>query len=244
MKRVICGPRAVSEALRAAPAQINTLFIARSPRPPDDIVELARGAGVELQRCPLEQLDALSGGLRHQGVVAVTGTFSYLDLETLLARAATSREPALLLALDQVQDVGNLGSLVRSAVTMGAHGLILCRHNAAGVTSAVVRTSAGATEHAAIARVRNLAQTLAELRDRDMKVVGMDAQSTAHLAGIDLTGPSVMVLGSEGHGLRRLVRQRCDVIAAIPVPGPIGSLNVGMAGAMAMYEARRQRGSR
>lgn len=243
MKRLVCGPRAVGEALRAAPGQVNVVLVASSQRPPEAVTKQAHAARVEVLPCPREQLDVLAGGLRHQGVIAVTGTFSYLDLDTLLARTEAAAEPALLLALDQVQDVGNLGSLIRSAVTLGAHGLILCRHHAAGVTSATVRISAGATEHGAIARVTNLAQTLASLRDRDMTIVGLDAEGMTPLARLDLTGPVVVVLGSEGHGLRRLVREHCDMIASIPIPGPLGSLNVGAAGAIALYEVQRQRGS-
>ncbi len=238
MKRLVFGPRAVTEALRAAPRQINALFVDRTSRAWTTISQTTKAAGVTPIPRSKNQLDSLSGPIPHQGVVAITGDYPYLDLDGLLARAT---HPELLLALDQVQDVGNLGSLIRSALAFDAQGLLLCRHGAASVTAAVVRVSAGATEHAAVTRVTNLARTLASLRDQGMTIVGLDAEGTVKLAELDLTGPVVLVLGSESKGLRRLVRQQCDHLATIPIPGTIASLNVAVAGAVALYEVRRQR---
>jgi 23S rRNA (guanosine2251-2'-O)-methyltransferase len=241
MKRIICGPRAVAEALRSAPREINLLLLRHGQRAPDEIVQRAGRASIEVIPCPTERLDALAGDIKHQGIIAITGTFPYLDLEGLLARAQRAQGPALLLALDQVQDVQNLGSLIRSAVALDAHGLILCRHHAAGVSPTVVRVSTGATEHAAVARITNLSQTLVSLKKQDMTIVGLDAEGAVPIDELDLTGAVVLVLGSEGQGLRRLVRERCDHLASIPIPGPIESLNVAVTGALALYEARRQR---
>lgn len=242
MKRIICGPRAVSEALKASPQQINVIFIESSQHAKSPLVRLARDAAVHMQPCDREHLERLAEGLRHQGVVAITGFFPYRNFEETVDEALEQREPLLLVALDQVQDVGNVGSLVRSSVAFGAHGLVLCRHHAAAISPTVVRISAGATEHGSVSRVTNLARSLDFLREQDVTIVGLDSNETLRLDQTDLTGPIALLLGSEGKGLRRQVRRRCDVVASIPIPGPISSLNVAMAGAVALYEVRRQRG--
>lgn len=242
MKRLICGPRAVTEALRAAPRAVHLLLVADSGRgPASDAALAAERQGVAVRRCSAAELDALGAGLRHQGVIAITGDFPYLDLDGLLARVEQAQEPPLLLALDQVQDVHNLGSLLRSAVALGAHGLILLRHNAASISSAAVRVSAGASERAAVARVTNLSRTLVELGERGLTTIGLDAGAPASLDELDLTGPVALVLGGEGPGLRRLVRESCAALASIPLRGEVASLNVAMAGAVALYEVSRQR---
>lgn len=242
MKRLICGPRAVTEALRAAPRAVHLVLVADSARgPAADAALAAERQGVAVRRCSAAELDALGADLRHQGVIAITGEFPYLDLDGLLARVERAQEPPLLLALDQVQDVNNLGSLLRSAVALGAHGLILLRHNAARISSAAVRVSAGASEHAAVARVTNLSRTLAELGERGVTTIGLDAAAPAPLDELDLTGPVALVLGGEGPGLRRLVKESCAALASIPLRGEIASLNVAVAGAVALYEVSRQR---
>ncbi len=244
MKRIVCGPRAVAEALRASPQQVNVIFKDRSRREERDIERRARNVEVQTVPCARKQLDSLAGGLRHQGYLAVTGYYPYKNFEEMVDAADESERPLLMLALDQVQDVGNLGSLVRSCVAFDVHGLVLCRHHSAAVSPAVVRVSTGATEHSSIARVTNLVRALDSLRERETSIVGLDAEGSTQLEEVDLSGPTVLVLGSEGRGIRRLVRGRCDVLASIPIPGPIGSLNVATAGAVALYETIRQRGKR
>jgi 23S rRNA (guanosine2251-2'-O)-methyltransferase len=242
MKRLICGPRAVTEALRAAARTIDLLLVADSARgAADAVASEAERKGVALRRCPLAELDALGADLRHQGVIAIAGDYPYLDLDGLLRRAERGPAPPLLLVLDQVQDVHNVGSLLRSAVALGASGVVLCRHGAARVSSAAVRVSAGASEHAAVARVTNLSRSLAELRERGLTTVGLDARAPRAVQEIDLAGPLALVLGGEGAGLRRLVRESCDTLASIPQRGQVASLNVAMAGAIALYEVARQR---
>jgi 23S rRNA (guanosine2251-2'-O)-methyltransferase len=242
MKRLICGPRAVTEALRAAPRAVHLVIVADSARgPANDAALAAERQGVAVHRCPARDLDALGADLHHQGVIAISGDFPYLDLEGLLTRVEQAHEPPLLLALDQVQDVHNLGSLLRSTVALGAHGLILCRHGAARISSAAVRVSAGASEHAAVARVTNLSRALVELAERGITTIGLDAGVPRPLYEHDLTGPIALVLGGEGPGLRRLVRETCAALASIPLRGEVASLNVAMAGAVALYEVSRQR---
>lgn len=241
MKRILCGPRVVGEALVASSRSIQLVLVDESTRGGKSIAREAAKKNVALRGCSREDLDALSGDHHHQGVVAITGDFPYLDLEGLLHRVSSATEVPLLLALDQIQDVHNVGSLLRSSVALGADGIILCRHQAAKISTAAVRVSAGASEHAAVARVANMARTLEELRSRAFYIVGLDAKADQELADVDLCQPLVLVLGSEGSGVRRLVKRSCDVLASIPLEGPVTSLNVGVAGALALYEVIRQR---
>jgi 23S rRNA (guanosine2251-2'-O)-methyltransferase len=172
-------------------------------------------------------------------VVAVAGEYPYLSLAELLA-ALPAR--ALLVALDQVTDPHNFGAIVRSAVALGADGVLTLKDRAAPVTPVVVRASAGATELARIARVTNLARTLGELRERGLQIVGLDAEGTTRLRELPAAEAGrVLVVGSEGHGLRRLVREQCDVLASIELGGRLGSLNASVAAGIALYESMQQR---
>ena len=241
MKRRLCGTHAVSEALTARPRAIALLLVTEEgPRSPHaQLIDRARQAGVIVEVHASAELDAIAGVVRHQGIIAIGGDdFAYHDLEGLIREAS---ETPLYVALDEVTDVHNLGAIVRSCVALGADGVITLRDRAAPVNSAVVRSSAGATEHARIARVTNLARTLETFADRDVQSVGLDMDGTVTLDQVDFTIPTVLVSGSEGRGLRRLVREKCAVLARIPMAGPLGSLNVSVATAIALYEARRQR---
>jgi 23S rRNA (guanosine2251-2'-O)-methyltransferase len=203
------------------------------------IASEAERAGVALERRSPEALDALARGTRHQGVAAISAKdYPYVDLDSVLESASAN---PLLVALDEITDVHNFGAIVRSAVALGADGVITLRDRAAPVTPAVVRSAAGATEHARIARVTNLARTLEAVSERGFTSVGLDGAGDRVITDVDLRGPIVLVVGSEGRGLRRLVRERCDLVARIPMHGPIGSLNASVAAAIALYEAKRQR---
>lgn len=244
MKRHLCGVHAVREALVSHARDLAVVYLvddsARGPLA--ELATLARNARVNVELRDAQALDALSGPVRHQGVVAVAaGDYPYLDLETLLAKARKRTETPLFVALDEVTDPHNLGAIVRSVVALGADGVITLKDRAAPVTPVVVRASAGATEHAAIARVVNLSRALESLSRLDVRTVGLDAEGTADLEAVDLTGPVALVVGSEGSGLRRLVRERCDVLARIPLSGPVASLNASVAAAIAIYEVTRQR---
>jgi 23S rRNA (guanosine2251-2'-O)-methyltransferase len=235
MKRLIVGPRAVSEAIRAHAAELAVLYVAEDAR--SELRELAEEAirrklAVE-PRAPAE-LDALAKGQKHQGVVAIAGAYPYLSLEELLASLP---DRALLVALDEITDPHNFGAIVRSAVALGGSGVITLKHRAAPVTPVVVRASAGATEHARIARVANLVQALDSLRERDFEVLGLAAEGTTELHALAASGAQrrVLVVGSEGRGLRRLVREHCSELVRIPLPGPIASLNASVAAAIALY---------
>ncbi len=241
MKRLLIGPHAVSDGLRAAPAQISVVYL-EPGNAGAEIAALARNRNVAIQersRAELDQLAALTPQSAHHGVIAIAGEYSYCSLDELLDRAGPS---PLLVALDQIQDPHNFGAIVRSAVALGAAGVITLKDRAAPVTPVVVRASAGATERARIARVTNLARTLAELRERELEVVGLAADGTVELA--DLPFPAagrVLVVGSESDGLRRLVREGCDHLARIPMAGAMESLNASVAAGIALYECARNR---
>jgi 23S rRNA (guanosine2251-2'-O)-methyltransferase len=238
--RVVLGPRAVEEALRADPRRISVIYA-------EDIADqrftamaqTARQTGVRFETADREALDAIAKQARHQGVLAITGEYVYADLEVILERA----EPRpLLVALDQVSDPHNFGAIVRSASAFGADGVITLKDRAAPVTPVVVRASAGATERARIARVTNLARSLGLLKRQGLALVGLDAEGGTPLHEIPYTDEGrVLVIGSEGHGLRRLTRQACDVLARIDLPGPIASLNASVAASIALYESARAR---
>ena len=183
------------------------------------------------------ELTRLAGSPDHQGVVAEVDPFPYADADRLL-----EKPEALVLALDQVQDPHNLGAVARSAEAAGLAGLVICGRRAASVTPAAVKASAGAVEHLPIAKVTNLAQWLAKAKDAGAWIYGAEANAETPYTQTDLTGKIVLVLGSEGKGLRRLVAERCDGVISIPVRGRVASLNVSAAAAALLFEAVRQRG--
>lgn len=242
MSRVIAGHRAVAEALRGRGArEISVIYMSdQLKRAPDEIERLRDRVGVRLERLSSQAMDALADGVRHQGVLAIGGPYPYRDLHELIDEAG---EAPLLVALDEITDPHNFGAIVRSAVAFGANGVITLKRRAAPVTPVVVRASAGATEHANIAQVTNLARTLQSLAKRGMEIVGLASESNVALKELgDAPHGRVLVVGSEGRGLRRLVRERCDVLTRIDIPGPIENLNASVAAGIAIYEAARQRG--
>lgn len=244
MKRILAGPHAVTEALRATPGAIEVVCLADSLRTltTKDIEDLARRARVECEVLPKESLDELAGKLHHQGVIAITGDYPYVDFHTLLELGETQSNP-LIVVLDQIQDPRNLGAILRSAHAFGAAGVVLPKDRAAKVTAAAVRTSAGASELVKICRITNLARTLDELKDRGYRVHGADASSELTLSAVGWSGRTALVMGSEGRGLRRLTAEHCDRLFKIPMATAFDSLNVSAAAAIALYEASKQRSS-
>jgi len=240
--RIVAGPRAVLEALQRGGEGVQVVYLeagTRGGRRMAHIVEAARAGNVRLERIDERELDALTGGVRHQGVAAVAGDYPYVDLDNILRNALPR---PLLLALDQVTDPHNFGAMVRSAVALGADGVIVLKKRACPVTPAVVRASTGATEHARIARVTNLSRTLLLLRERGLQVVGLDERAEKELVILDYPAQGrVLVVGSEGSGLRRLVRESCDHLVRIRLSGPVSSLNASVAAGVALYESARAR---
>ncbi len=240
MKRRIAGPRAVVEAVRAGAGQLVVVYFDPQVRAAGEAAQEAAARGVKVEERAARELDALAGELRHQGVLAIAGEFSYVPLEALYE----GEDEPLLVALDEITDPHNLGAIVRSAVALGASGVITLKDRAAPVTPVVVRAAAGATEHAKIARVTNLARTLAQLAEQDLQIVGLAAEGDVDIGALpDAPRGRVLVVGSEGRGLRPLVRRHCQVLASIPLPGTIASLNASVAAGIALYAAAAQRGS-
>jgi 23S rRNA (guanosine2251-2'-O)-methyltransferase len=241
---ILAGRHPVLEALRSGTRGIEEILVEGEERGRHlDILALAREAGVRYTRAPRTALTALAGTGHHQGVVARVAPREYADLEDLLAAAGARGEAPLFVALDQVQDPGNVANLIRTAEALGAHGVVVPRHQAAGLTPHVARAASGALEHLPVARVGNLVQGLERLKVAGCWAVGASAGGAGARPpwAVDLRGPLVLVLGSEGRGLRPLVARTCDMLVAIPLVGRVASLNVAAAGAALLYEARRQR---
>jgi len=237
--RSVSGRRPVLELLRAG-AAVEKIFIADRSAPStvvDEIKRRASAAAVPIRVVPRAEIDKLAGEANHQGVVAQTGRFRYADLHDLLNRDSVS-----LLFLDGLTDPHNLGSLVRSAEVAGFTGVVIPARRAAGVSAAVRRVSAGATEVVPISRATNLARALDEARAAGVWIVGLDAEAGGDIWTSNLLEPPVgLVLGAEDRGIGRNVQERCDELLRIPLSGRLGSLNVAVAGAVAMFEVARRR---
>jgi 23S rRNA (guanosine2251-2'-O)-methyltransferase len=243
--RVVFGIRPVEELCRARPRDVSVIYVADGYRSPeiDRLLETARDRAVNLEFRPRQLVADLAGASVHQGVVAIAGEYPYAELGAILDSGGgpAAAEPLLLLLLDGITDPHNFGALVRSAEVLGAHGVVVPDRAAAPVTPVVVKSSAGATERMKIARVGNLLRTIDALRERAVRVLGADSERGERLDRIDLRGPTALVVGAEGKGMREAVARRCDGLFHIPQRGAIASLNASVAGAIALYEAARQR---
>jgi 23S rRNA (guanosine2251-2'-O)-methyltransferase len=244
-RTLIEGRRPVVEALRAGRPMDRILLAAGAGRAAlGDLLELARRRGVEVQTVPRSVIDAEARSGAHQGVLAIVAPIQPIDLAELLAVPLAGREPPFFLALDGVEDPHNLGALARSAEAAGCHGLIVPRHRSAPLSAVAVKTSAGALEHLPVAEVPNLARAIQQLRDSGVWCIGLDGTAEASLFDLQLADePVCVVVGSEGTGLHRLVRDSCDALVAIPMSGQVESLNASVAGALALFEVRRRRHS-
>lgn len=209
-----------------------------------ELLSLADKNQVPVRWIERDRLESLEGA-NHQGVVLEAEAYRYSDLADALARAEKDEEPPLLLILDHLQDAGNLGSLLRSAEAAGVHGVILPERRAVGVTPAVCHTSSGATEHLVVAMVANITRTVESLKTQGIWVVGLHTGKGAQSYDqANLSGALALVVGAEGQGLSRLVRERCDFLIGLSQWGKVASLNAAVAGAVALYEARRQRSNK
>ena len=238
---VIYGRNPVLEALRAQrPAR--KLVVAEGIREDSrirEIVELAEMAGVPVETSPRRRVDDITHTEHHQGVAGYFHARVPLHLHDLLDAAAT---PALLLALDGIQDPQNLGAIVRSAEACAVDGVVVSRRHAASLTGAAAKASAGAIEHVRISTVPNLALALDTIAAAGVARVGLDADAATRYDAFDFTHPVVLVVGAEGHGLHQLTRQHCDALVGLPMLGRVASLNAGAAAAVLLYEVQRQRG--
>lgn len=244
MSRVVFGIRPVEELVRARPRQVAVIYVAEGEhrsRELERAVAAAKDRGIAVETRPRALVADLAGKGTHQGIVAIAGEYRYAEIPELLAAARAAGEAPLLLLLDGITDPQNLGALVRSAEVLGAHGVIIPDKHAAPVTGGAVKASAGATERMRIARVGNLLRTMDALRADGIRVWGAGADRGEALAAADLRGPTALVVGAEGRGMREAVARRCDALVRIPQRGQVSSLNASVAGAILLYEALRQR---
>ena len=240
MADVIGGVNPVLEALKSGSGNIQRIYLSegRSGRVLAEIRELARSRNIAVQRVDRERLDRLYGGRGHQGVAAEVGPYNYYEFEEILERAGTGR--ALILLLDGIQDPGNLGSLLRSAESAGAAGVVMPRERAAPITAAAIKASAGAAEHIPAARVVNLGRAIDEMKEHGFWIVGADAEAGSSLFEAELPDRMGLVIGAEGQGLRRLIKEKCDLLVSIPLKGKVASLNASVAGALFLFEFVRR----
>lgn len=236
----IYGVLPVLEALRAAGRRIDRIVIAEGARHERfrEVIEAARRAGLPVRREPRAALDRLSNNANHQGVIAIASAASYADTAQLISDI---QPDTLFVLLDGIEDPHNLGAIIRTAECAGVTALIIPERRAAHVTDVVAKTSAGATEHLPIARVTNLASFIEELKKRNVWVVGVESSGQMAYNEFNYTGALALVFGGEGHGLHRLVRERCDAIVSIPMHGKVTSLNVSVAAGVILFEVLRQR---
>ena len=240
---LIEGRNAVTEALRAGTA-IDKIYIARGETDAalGHIASTARNKGIVVTEADRRKLDGMSRTKSHQGVIAVAAVREYASVDDILNAARERGEKPLIVVCDELSDPHNLGAVIRTAECAGAHGVIIPKRRSAGLTAIVAKTSAGAVSYLPVARVPNLTAVLKELKEQGLWVYGADAGGTTSLYDADLKGPAVIVIGSEGNGLGRLVREQCDFLVSIPMRGQINSLNASAAAAVVLYEAVRQRG--
>ena len=237
------GRNAVIEALRAGRA-IDKIYIAKGEvdQALGHIASKARAQGVVVVETDRRKLDQMSQTKAHQGVVAVCAVKEYCTVQDILDIATERGEPPFVIICDEISDPHNLGAIIRSAECVGAHGVVIPKRRSAGLTAVVDKAAAGAAEHMAIARVPNLTAAMEELKTAGLWIYGTAAEGSSPLWKTDLTGPIALVIGSEGDGMSRLVREHCDFTISIPLKGQISSLNASAAAAVLMYEILRQRG--
>ena len=238
--RVVFGFHAVLSRLRADPASVVEIFLdeTRNDARGKDLVALAERAGVRLMRVPTKRLDGFYGGGRHQGVVA---RVQIKDLSTSLDEILEKAANPLLLVLDGVTDPHNLGACLRVANAAGAHAVVAPKDRAAGISPAVSKVASGAAESTPYLMVTNLARTLAEIKERNIWVVGADERAERTLYDADLPESIAWVLGAEGEGMRRLTRESCDLLVRIPMQGDVESLNVSVSAGVCLFESVRRR---
>ena len=237
---VVYGIHSVREAVRNRP--VDFVMITQGYHNPrlQEIVDACRKAGISLRFSPRPAVERAAGSTQHQNVVAVCTPKAYDDVSEIVDQT----QHPLLVALDGVEDPANLGAIIRTVVATGARGVLIPERRAAGLSPAVARAAAGAMEHAKVARVPNLVRTLMDLKDQNLWIYGFAADAPKVYTELDYSQGCVLVLGGEGRGLHRLVREACDELAHIPLRGPVSSLNVSVAAGVVLYEAVRQRSAR
>lgn len=241
MEQIIFGRNPVMEAVRSE-REIDKILIRKGAREGSiiPILKKASQRGIVIQEVDRARLDTLAEGGNHQGIAAFVTDFKYASLDDIFSKAAAAGEPPFIIICDKITDPHNLGAIIRSADCAGAHGVIIPKRNSAAVNGAAEKTSAGAAEHMLVARVTNLASAMDELKERGVWIAGADMDGRL-MYDTDLRGSLAVVIGSEGSGISRLVKEKCDFTVSIPMFGKINSLNASVAAGILMYEAVRQR---
>jgi 23S rRNA (guanosine2251-2'-O)-methyltransferase len=236
------GRNPVLEVLRSG-RTVEKILIARgiSEGVIREIMARAREKGVVIQEVDRQRLDDISESGSHQGVIAYVTPYSYVQVDEIIKHAGEKGEDPFLVILDEVTDPHNLGAVIRTAECCGAHGVIIPKHRSVGLTPAVIKASTGAVEYMPVAKVTNLVRLIDDLKSQGIWVAGADVEGTNY-SEQNLTGPLALVIGSEGKGIRRLIKEKCDFLVRIPLKGKIESLNASVAAGILMYEVVRQRG--
>ncbi|MBQ2153991.1 MAG: 23S rRNA (guanosine(2251)-2'-O)-methyltransferase RlmB [Oscillospiraceae bacterium] len=239
---MIEGRNALTEALKSG-RQIDKVYVAEgsTDRSLARLAAMARDAGAVVVPTDRRKLDQMSPTGAHQGVIAAVAAHAYASVDDILALAAERGEAPLIVICDELSDPHNLGAILRTAECAGAHGIIIPKRRSVGLTAVVSKTSAGAVEYLPVARVANIHQTILSLKEKGVWIYGTAADADSELCKTDLTGPAAIVIGNEGEGMSKLVRESCDVLVSIPMKGHISSLNASAAAAVILYEALRQR---
>lgn len=239
---IVYGRNAVIEGIKSG-RSVDKIFVQKTEHlegSATKIVSMAKDLNIQVKYADHEKLDQLTDRGKHQGVVAFMAAHDYVELDDLLKSIEDKGEAPFLILLDQIEDPHNLGAIIRSANIVGAHGVIIPKNRAVSLTATVAKTSAGAIEYTPVCRVTNLARTIDTLKEKGIWITGADMDGTS-MYDVDLKGSIGLVIGSEGKGVSRLVREKCDFIASIPMKGQVNSLNASVAAGVLMFEALRQR---
>ncbi|MGX9930901.1 23S rRNA (guanosine(2251)-2'-O)-methyltransferase RlmB [Virgibacillus salarius] len=240
-QEIIIGKNPVIEALKSG-RSVNKVLISEhlNASAQGKLFQLGKSAGTIVQKVPKAKLDQLSNG-NHQGIIAYVASYPYATVDDLFLRADQKAEAAFFIILDELEDPHNLGSILRTADAVGAHGVIIPKRRSVGLTATVAKTAAGAIEHVPVARVTNIASTIDELKERNVWVVGTEANATEDYRKLEGVLPIALVIGNEGKGMSRLVRKKCDWTVGLPMIGQVSSLNASVACSLLLYEVYRKR---
>jgi 23S rRNA (guanosine2251-2'-O)-methyltransferase len=240
-ENIVAGRNPVIELLKSD-RTVDKLFVAKGSMEGSIsvIISMAREKGIVISEVDRKKLDSLAGGSTHQGVAAQVTPYSYYTVEDMLKDAEDKGQEPFLIILDEIEDPHNLGSIIRTANVCGAHGVIIPKRRSATMTPIVTKASAGAVEYTKVAKVTNITQTIKELKEKGLWIIGTDMDGE-YCYSSNLKGPIAIVIGNEGKGISRLVRDNCDLVVKIPVLGQINSLNASVAAGIIMYEIVRQR---
>lgn len=238
---LVAGRNAVIEVLKGN-RSVNRLLVANGSAEGSmrELIAVAKEKGINIQFYDRSKLDAMAPGIRHQGVLAQVPPVQYAELEDILQIARDRNEPPFIVLLDELEDPHNLGAILRTADAAGVHGVLIPKHRSCPLSATVAKTSAGAVEHVPVARIGNMVQTIKKLKKEGLWVAAADMDGTDYY-DTDLTGSLLLVIGSEGQGVGRLIKEQCDFVVRIPMVGKINSLNASVAGSILMYEAMKQR---